>query len=140
MSEFWSVVLSGCRTFVNWYWGGFDGLMASLAVFVAVAHVTSGMCAAIDRRPIGRAVIQDIFKSILIFILVGIGNILDANVLTSTPALRMAVILYYLSVEGLIILENAAHLGLPVPEKLREVLERLWQNRIQLQQCEEINN
>ena len=140
MSEFWSVVLSGCRTFVNWYWGGFDGLMASLAVFVAVAHVTSGMCAAIDRRPIGRAVIQDIFKSILIFILVGIGNILDTNVLTSTPALRMAVILYYLSVEGLIILENAAHLGLPVPEKLREVLERLWQNRIQLQQCEEINN
>ena len=140
MSGFWSVVLSGCRTFVNWYWGGFDGLMASLAVFVAVAHVTSGMCAAIDRRPIGRAVIQDIFKSILIFILVGIGNILDTNVLTSTPALRMAVILYYLSVEGLIILENAAHLGLPVPEKLREVLERLWQNRIQLQQCEEINN
>ena len=140
MSGFWSVVLSGCRTFVNWYWGGFDGLMASLAVFVAVAHVTSGMCAAIDRRPIGRAVIQDIFKSTLIFILVGIGNILDTNVLTSTPALRMAVILYYLSVEGLIILENAAHLGLPVPEKLREVLERLWQNRIQLQQCEEINN
>ena len=140
MSGFWSVVLSGCRTFVNWYWGGFDGLMASLAVFVAVAHVTSGMCAAIDRRPLGRAVIQDIFKSILIFILVGIGNILDTNVLTSTPALRMAVILYYLSVEGLIILENAAHLGLPVPEKLREVLERLWQNRIQLQQCEEINN
>ena len=95
MSEFWSVVLSGGRTFVNWYWGGFDGLMASQAVFVAVAHVTSGMCAAIDRRPIGRAVIQDIFKSILIFLLVGIGNILDTNVLTSTPALRTAVILFF---------------------------------------------
>ena len=125
MSEFWSVVLSGCQTFVNWYWGGFDGLMSSLAVFVAVAHVTSGMCAAIDRRPLGRAVIQDIFKSTLIFLLVGIGNILDTNVLTSTPALRMAVILYYLSVEGLIILENAVHLGLPVPEKLREMLEEM---------------
>lgn len=130
MSEFWSVVLSGCRTFVNWYWGGFDGLMASLAVFVAVAHVTSGMCAAIDRRPIGRAVIQDIFKSILIFILVGIGNILDTNVLTSTPTLRMAVILYYLSVEGLIVLENTVHMGLPVPDKLREGLEHLRQDRI----------
>lgn len=130
MSEFWSVVLSGCRTFVNWYWGGFDGLMASLAVFVAVAHVTSGMCAAIDRRPIGRAVIQDIFKSILIFILVGIGNILDTNVLTITPALRTTIILYYFSVEGLIILKNTVHMGLPVPEKLGEVLERLRQDRI----------
>lgn len=130
MSEFWSLVLSGGRTFVNWYWGGFDGLMSSLTVFVAVAHVTNGMCAAVDRRPIGRAVIQDIFKSILIFILVGIGNILDTNVLTSTPALRTAIILYYFSVEGLIILENTVHLGLPVPEQLREVLEQMQRDRV----------
>ena len=132
MSGFWSVVLSGGRTFVNWYWGGFDGLMSSLAVFVAVTHVTSGMCAAIDRGPIGKAVIQDIFKSILIFILVGIGNVLDTNILISTPILRMIVILYYLSVEGLIILKNIVHMGLPVPEKLREVLEQLRQDRLDM--------
>lgn len=125
MSEFWSVVLSGCRTFVNWYWGGFDGLMASLIAFVVMAHVTDGMCAVVDRTPLNRAGIQDIFKSILIFILIGIGNILDTNVLTSTPALRMAVILYYLSIEGMIILKNVVHLGLPVPEKLRTVLEEI---------------
>lgn len=140
MSEFWSMVCTGCGAAASWYWGGFDGPMASLVAFVVMAHVTDGMCAVVDRTPLSRAGIQDVFKNSLIFILVGIGNILDANVLTSTPTLRMAVILYYLSVEGLIILETAAHLGLPVPEKLREVLERLWQNRIQLQQCEEINN
>ena len=128
MSEFWSVVLSGCQTFANWYWGGFDGLMSSLAVFVAVAHVTSGMCAAVDRRPIGRAVIQDIFKSILIFILVGIGNILDTNVLMDTPVLRTTIIFYYFSVEGLIVLENTVHLGLPVPERLRRKLEQMRQS------------
>lgn len=125
MSEFWSLVLSGGRTFVNWYWGGFDGLMASLIAFVVMAHVTDGMCAVVDRTPLNRAGIQDIFKSILIFILIGIGNILDTNVLTSTPALRMAVILYYLSIEGMIILKNVVHLGLPVPEKLRTVLEEI---------------
>ena len=129
MSEFWSMVCAGCRAAANWYWGGSDGLMASLVVFVVMAHVTDGMCAVVDRRPIGRAVIQDIFKSILIFILVGIGNILDTNVLIGTPALRMTIILYYLSVEGLITLENAVHLGLPVPEKLREVLEQMRLDR-----------
>ena len=129
MSEFWSMVCAGCRAAANWYWGGFDGLMASLVVFVVMAHVTDGMCAVVDRRPIGRAVVQDIFKSILIFILVGIGNILDTNVLTGTPALRMTIILYYLSAEGLIMLENAVHLGLPVPEKLREVLEKMRLDR-----------
>ena len=125
MNVFWSMVCAGCRAATNWYWGGFDGLMASLVVFVVMAHVTDGMCAVVDRRPIGRAVVQDIFKSILIFILVGIGNILDTNVLIGTPALRMTIILYYLSVEGLIMLENVVHLGLPVPEKLREVLEQI---------------
>ena len=94
MGEFWNMVGLECRAAANWYWGGFDGLMASLVVFVAMAHVTDGMCAVVDRRPIGRAVIQDIFKSILIFILVGIGNILDTNVLIGTPALRMTIILY----------------------------------------------
>ena len=129
MNEFWSMVCAGCRAATNWYWGGFDGLMASLVVFVVMAHVTDGMCAVVDRRPIGRAVIQDIFKSILIFILVGIGNILDTNVLIGTPALRMTIILYYLSAEGLIMLENAVYLCLPVPEKLREVLEQMRLDR-----------
>lgn len=131
MNEFWSVALSGCKAFANWYWGGFDGLLSSLAVLVVIAHITDGMCAVVDRRPIGDAGLRDIFKGILLFILVGIGNILDTNVLTSTPALRITVILYYLSVEGLIILENAAHLGLSVPEKLRDILEHLRQSRIQ---------
>lgn len=130
MSEFWSMVCTGCGAAANWYWGGFDGLMASLVAFVVMAYVTDGMCAVVDRTPLSRAGIQDIFKSILIFILVGVGNILDVNVLTNTPALRMAVTFYYLSVEGMIILGNAVHLGLPVPEKLREVLGRLRKSRI----------
>lgn len=86
------------------------------------------MCAAVDHRPIGRAVIQDIFKSILIFILVGIGNVLGTNVLVSTLTLRTAIIIYYFSVEGLNILENTVHLGLSVPEKLKKVLEQMRQS------------
>lgn len=130
MSDFWSLVLSWGKAFAIWYWGEPDGLLSSLAVFVVMAHITDGMCMIVDHRPLSRAWVQDVFKTILIFILVGVGNVLDTNVLTSTPALRMTIILYYLSVEGLIILEDAAHMGLPVPERLREVLERLRQNRI----------
>lgn len=130
MNEFLSVALSGCKTFANWYWGDFDGLLSSLAVLVVMAHITNGMCTIVDHRPIGRAGIQDVFKSILIFILVGVGNILDTHVLTNTPALRTVVILFYLSVEGLILLENAVYLGLPVPEQLKTLLEQMRQNRI----------
>lgn len=130
MSDFWNLALSWGKAFAIWYWGELDGLLSSLAVFVVMAHITDGMCLIVDHRPLSRGWIQDVFKTILIYILVGVGNVLDTNVLTSTPALRMTIILYYLSFEGLIILEDAAHMGLPVPERLREVLERLRQNRI----------
>lgn len=130
MSDFGNLVLSWAKAFADWYWGGGDGLLASLAVFVVMAHITDGMCAIVDRRPLSRAWAQDAFKPILIFILVGVGNILDVNVLANTPVLRLTVIFYYLSVEGIIILENAVHVGLPVPEKLREVLEQMRRDRI----------
>lgn len=130
MNEFWSMALSGCKTIADWYWGGVDGLLSSLAVFVVIAHITDGMCAIVDHKSLGKAGIQEVFKSILIFILVGVGNILDANILTDTPALRTGVILFYLSVEGMALLENAVYLGLPVPEQLKGILEQMRQKRL----------
>lgn len=130
MNEFWNMAYSICKAFGNWYWGGFDGLLSSLTVFIVIAHITNGMCTITDRKSINRAGVQNIFKSALIFILVGIGNILDTNILTNTPTLRTTVILFYLSVEGMILLENIVHLGLPVPEQLRKALEQMRQNRI----------
>lgn len=130
MSEFWSAAYSVCKTIGNWYWGRFDPLLASLLTFIVVALITNSMCAIIDHKPSGRALVQDIFKSVLILILVGIGNIFDASILTNTPTLRTVVIFFYLSVEGLIVLENAVHLGLPVPEPLRKALEQMRQDRI----------
>lgn len=130
MGEFWNEAYSVCKAIGKWYWGEFDGQLSSLAAFIVMVHITNGMCAIIDRRPIGRTDLQNIFKSTLILILVGIGNILDTNVLTNAPTLRTAVILFYLSVEGLILLENIVHLGLPVPERLRKALEQMRQNRI----------
>jgi toxin secretion/phage lysis holin len=47
------------------------------------------------------------------------------NIIGSGSVLRTAVIFFYLSNEGVSLLENAAHLGLPVPEKLKAVLEQL---------------
>ena len=61
----------------------------------------------------------------LIFVMVGAGHILDAQVIGSGDALRTAVIFFYISNEGVSLLENAAHIGLPVPEKLKEVLAQL---------------
>ena len=68
---------------------------------------------------------KGIFKKVLIFTLVGIANIVDVQVLETPGVLRTAVIFFYLSNEGVSMLENAAHLGLPVPDTIKTVLEQL---------------
>ena len=68
---------------------------------------------------------KGICRKVLIFLLVGIANILDVQVIGSGSVLRTAVIFFYISNEGVSLVENAAHLGLPVPDKLKDVLEQL---------------
>lgn len=133
MSGFWSIaymVYETINNWLRWYLGGFDSLLSSLTVFVVMGGITNGMCAVIDHRLADSIAVRNVFQNIQIFILVGIGNVLDVNILKSIPALRTTVILFYLSVKGSTLLENTVFLGLPVPEKLKMVLEKIRQKRL----------
>jgi len=110
---------------LGYFIGGVDGLMTALIVFVALDYLTGVMCAIVDRKLSSAVGFRGIFKKVLIFMLVGVANILDVNVVGSGSALRSAVICFYLSNEGVSMIENAAHLGLPIPEKLKAILAQL---------------
>ena len=88
-------------------------------------YITGVLCAINDRKLSSAVGFKGICRKVLIFILVGIGNVIDVQVLGTPGVLRTAIIFFYLSNEGLSLTENAAHLGLPVPEKLKAVLEQL---------------
>ena len=88
-------------------------------------YITGIMCAITDHKLSSEVGFRGIFRKVLIFALVGVGHVLDANVIGTGSVLRTAVIFFYLSNEGVSLVENAAHLGLPVPEKLKAVLEQL---------------
>ena len=100
-------------------------MMIALIIFVALDYVTGVMCAITDRKLSSAVGFKGIFKKVLIFMLVGVANIVDVHVVGSGSALRSAVICFYLSNEGVSMLENAAHLGLPVPAKLKDILAQL---------------
>ena len=128
MKEFWisiQVAFTAIGGWLGWFLGGCDGLLYALLAFVAIDYVTGVMCAVVDRRLSSAIGFRGIFKKVLIFALVGIGHILDAYVIGTGSVLRTAIIFFYLSNEGVSLIENAAHLGLPVPEKLKAVLEQL---------------
>ena len=128
MKEFWNLiqfVFTAVGGWLGYFLGGCDGLIIALVVFVAVDYLTGVMCAISDKELSSEVGFQGICRKVLIFLLVGIAHILDAQVIGTGSVLRTAVIFFYLSNEGVSLLENAAHLGLPVPEKIKTVLEQL---------------
>ena len=128
MKEFWNMiqlVFAGIGGWLGYFLGGCDGLLYALIAFVAIDYITGVMCAINDRTLSSEVGFKGICRKVLIVLLVGIGHILDINVIGTGSVLRTAVIFFYISNEGVSLLENSAHLGLPVPQKIKDVLEQL---------------
>lgn len=128
MKEFWNtiqLVFTGIGGWLGYFLGGWDGLLYALIAFVVIDYVTGVMCAISNHTLSSEVGFKGICRKVLIFLLVGIGSILDAHVIGSGSVLRTAVIFFYISNEGVSILANAARLELPVPEKIKVVLEQL---------------
>ena len=128
MKQIWSgiqLAFTAVGGFLGWFLGGVDGFLYALIAFTVIDYITGVMCAVTDKNLSSSVGFKGICRKVLIFTLVCIGNIVDVYVLGQGGVLRTAVIFFYLSNEGVSILENSAHLGLPIPEKLKEVLEQL---------------
>ena len=111
--------------YVGYFVGGVDGLMTALIIFMVIDYITGLMCAVADKKLSSAVGFKGICKKVLIILLVGVAHIVDLHVVGTGSALRSAVVCFYLSNEGVSLLENAAHLGLPIPDKLKMVLEQL---------------
>ncbi len=105
--------------------GGNDGLLYALIVFVVVDYVTGVLCAVAEKNLASSIGFRGIFQKVMIFLLVGIANVLDTKILGASAMLRSAVIFFYVANEGISILENAGRMGLPVPEKMKGVFRQL---------------
>ena len=128
MKDFWNMIqliISALGGLLGYFLGGCDGLLYALLAFMAIDYITGIMCAVNDHTLSSEVGFRGICCKVMIFMLVGIANILDADVVGTGCVLRTAVIFFYISNEGVSLLENAAHLGLPVPEKIKTVLEQL---------------
>lgn len=131
MKELWNALqlaLAAVGAWLGWFLGGMDGLVYALIIFVIADYVTGVMCAINDKRLSSEIGFKGICRKIIIFMLIGVANLIDVYVIKSGAMLRTATIFFYLSNEGISLIENAVHLGLPVPEKIKQVLKQLTDN------------
>ncbi|MDR6939467.1 phage holin family protein [Arcanobacterium hippocoleae] len=117
--------IAGIGAWLAAYLGGLDGLVYALIIF-AIADYITGVLAAINERRLSSSVgFRGISRKILIFTLVGLAHLIDVHVLDTPGVLRAAVIFFYLSNEGISLIENATRLGLPVPAQMRGALDAI---------------
>ena len=122
-------MFTGLGGVLGWYLGGWDGFLYALLAFVIADYVTGLACAIVNHQVSSAVGFKGISRKVLIFILVGLANLLDVYVLKEGGVLRTAVIFFYISNEGISLIENAARLGLPVPQKLQEALASLTRTK-----------
>ena len=128
MKEFWNMcqfLFTAAGGWLGYFLGGCDGLLLARVLFAVADYITGVMCAVADKKLSSEVGFKGICRKVIIFMLVGVAHVIDVNVIATGSVLRTAVIFFYLSNEGVSLLENAGHLGLPIPEKLKIVLEQL---------------
>lgn len=119
------IIFTTIGGYTGWFLGGVDGFMYALIIFVVIDYITGIMVAILDRKLSSEIGFRGIFKKILVFTFVGIANIIDVHLIRNGSAIRTAVIFFYISNEGISIIENSAKIGLPIPQRLKDVLKQL---------------
>lgn len=120
-----SVLFVVKRGIVEVVLGGLDGLLPALVLFMVVEYLTQILIAMLNKKMSSEIGFRGIAKKVSIFFLVAVGNVIDVLIIQNGSMIRTAVIFFYLSNEGISILENVEILGLPIPQKLKDILEQL---------------
>ena len=123
--NFIKAVFAAIGGYLGYVLGGHDSFLYALIAFVVIDYITGVMIAIIKGRLSSAVGFEGIFKKVMLFFMVAIGHTIDAYLINSGGAIRTAIIFFYISNEGISILENSANIGLPIPEKLREILVQL---------------
>ena len=118
-------VLAALGGFIAWFLGGIDGYLYVLAAFIVADYVTGVIGSIVEGRLSSRICAKGIFKKVLILILIGLSNMVDVYLLEGYGVFRTIVVFFYISNEGISILENAHAIGLPIPIRLRNFLQQL---------------
>jgi toxin secretion/phage lysis holin len=122
---FIQAVLSAFCGWLGWALGGYDGFLYTLIAFMVIDYATGVAVGVLEKKLSSVVGFRGICKKVLILVMVGIAHAIDRHIIGNGETVRMAILAFYISNEGVSLLENAARIGLPIPEKLKDILTQL---------------
>lgn len=125
----YKILLSVSGGMLGCLFQGFDSLIYALLMFVFIDYVTGVLLAFHEKKVSSKIGFRGISQKIMIFVIVSLGNIIDHYIIGSGSSLRTMIIIFYISNEGISILENATSMGLKVPQKFKDVLQQIEKNK-----------
>lgn len=105
--------------------GNITGMIWALLIFAIIDYITGVTAAILEHKLSSEIGFRGITRKVLLFMIVGVANVLDVYVIGSGGVCRSMVLVFYIANEGLSIIENVARCGVPVPEKLKVILKQL---------------
>lgn len=123
---FADITLGGIMTGISHLLGGWSLALQTLLIFIALDYV-SGILKALYQKKLDSEVgLKGIVKKVGFLIVVAVANYLD-QLLGDSGALYTLVVYFFVANEGISIIENWGGMGLPIPQKLKDVLAQLKQ-------------
>ena len=124
-SGIWAIIISIC----GFLFGGADGLLIALVIFMIIDYLTGLIYGIYSKTVSSKRGLLGFLKKFCIFLIVAVAHTLDLYILNDSEILRNATIGFYIANDGISILENMAKLGIPLPQKLKDVLIQLKDNQ-----------
>ena len=123
----WHTLQAACAAVAGWigyFLGCWDGLLYALSVFVAIDYFTGILCAIVEKKLSSETGMRGIIRKVTIFLVVGVAHVVDGAI-GNGELVRTATLIFFISNEGISLLENAGRIGLPIPPKLKGILSQL---------------
>ena len=110
---------------IGFLYGEITGLFIAIIALMVLDYVTGILCGIAAKALSSETGFRGLVKKLMVLVIIAVGHLIDTYIIGTGSALMTAVILFFAANEGISILENAAKLGLPIPKKLRDILEQL---------------
>lgn len=124
-SEAMKLIMAVVGTGGIYLFGAWDIILQALIAMVVIDYLTGVMAAYVEKTLNSEVGMKGIIKKVCIFLMVAVANIVDISTGLDEPYLRTAVIWFFIANESLSSLENMGRLGVPLPEFLKQALEKL---------------